>query len=111
MIYELRIYEAVPGKYNALVERFANTTLAMFKRHGIRPILFIEPVIGTSNQLIYLLEWENLAEREQRWGAFQRDPEWIAARDASEKNGALNMRITNTILKEIPAIMSALRSQ
>ena len=111
MIYELRIYETMPGKYHALVERFVNTTLGIFKKHGIRATLFLEPVIGTSNQLIYLVEWENLAEREQRWGAFQSDPDWIAAREASEKGGALNVRFTNTILREVPAIMSALRSQ
>jgi hypothetical protein len=111
MLYELRIYEATPGKMPALVNRFVNTTLKMFKKHGIRPVVFLEPVVGTSNQLTYLVEWESLAEREQRWNAFQSDPEWIAARAASEEAGPIVDRFTNTIFREAPAIMAVLRSE
>ena len=35
MIYEMRIYEAMPGKLPALNARFANATLRLFARHGI----------------------------------------------------------------------------
>src|SRR5215471_410845 len=33
--YELRVYTALPGKRDALAERFANYTAAIFARHGI----------------------------------------------------------------------------
>jgi hypothetical protein len=33
--YELRVYTALPGKRDALAERFANPTAAIFARHGI----------------------------------------------------------------------------
>jgi hypothetical protein len=63
---------------------------------------------GSSNtELYYLLEWESLAEREQRWNAFQSDPEWIAKRAASEKDGPILREIDNLILK--PTSYSKLR--
>ncbi len=36
MIYELRIYHAVPGRLPALLVRFQNRTLPIWERHGIR---------------------------------------------------------------------------
>ena len=33
--YELRVYTALPGKRDALAERFANHTAAIFARDGI----------------------------------------------------------------------------
>jgi len=70
----------------------------------------MEPVIGTGLQVVYVLEWGSLAEREERWEAFQSDPEWIAARTESEKDGPLLTGLTNTILREIPSIISRLRT-
>jgi hypothetical protein len=99
MIYELRIYHAVPGKLAALNRRFEHTTLKFFEKHGIRQVGFWIPVIGNSNNdLYYILEWENLDERERRWGAFQSDPEWIKARAESQADGPLYTHITNLIL-------------
>jgi hypothetical protein len=97
-LYELRIYDAVPGRLPDLNKRFETTTVKIWEKHGIRPVAFWTAVIGTSNQLIYILEWKDLAEREKLWGAFQRDPEWIKARDETEKNGPLIVRVTNSIL-------------
>ena len=109
MLYELRIYEIAPGRMKAIVDRFANITLGFFKKHGIKPVLFWEPVIGTSNQLIYLLEWDSLAERERCWDAFMNDPEWLAARAETEREGPIVLRYTNSILREVPSIMTKVR--
>ena len=88
MIYELRIYRCLPNRLPALLKRFETNTLRIWEKHGIRQAGFWTTVIGESNHdLTYLLAWESLAEREKKWAAFQTDPEWIAARDASEKDG------------------------
>jgi hypothetical protein len=100
MIHELRIYECVPGKLPALHKRFEATTLKMWAKHGIRQVGFWTTLIGETNQtLTYLIEWENLAEREEKWTAFMRDPEWIAARAETEKDGPIVAKITNSILQ------------
>src|ERR671923_304508 len=85
MIYELRIYRCVPGRLPALLKRFDTITLKLWEKHGIRQAGFWTTVIGESNQdLYYLLAWESLAEREQKWGKFISDPEWLSARAETE---------------------------
>jgi hypothetical protein len=103
MIHELRIYHCVPGRLPALNDRFQNITLKIWEKHGIRQAGFWTVLVGESNQdLYYLLEWESLAEREQRWGAFQADPEWIAARAKTEEDGPIVATITNYFLTPTP---------
>ena len=102
MLYELRVYEMVPGKMADINARFANVTTKLFAKHGIRVVGFWENVIGTSNQLIYMVAWESLAEREQKWDTFAVDPEWLQARAASEEKGPLVARVTNSILRPTP---------
>ena len=97
MVYEYRVYEAMPGKLPALNQRFRNTTVKYFEKHGIKVVGFWEALIGTSNELHYLLAYENLAHREQAWSAFASDPGWQAARAESEKDGLLVARVHNTI--------------
>jgi hypothetical protein len=103
MIHELRIYHCVPGKLAALNERFSTITLKIWERHGIRQAGFWTTLIGASNMtLYYLLEWESLAERDGKWGAFMADPEWQAKRAETEKDGAIVARVENHILAPTP---------
>jgi hypothetical protein len=99
MIYEWRIYEAVPGKMGDLNDRFTNLTLGLFKKHGLKVIGFWQAVIGTSNRLYYMLEFNDLAHRESAWDAFTSDPEWINGKTASERDGPLVSKVVSTILK------------
>ena len=108
MIHELRVYHCVPGRLPDLNRRFETTTLKLWDKHGFRPLGFWTTLIGTDNQaLYYLLEWDSLADREQRWNAFQSDPTWISARAETEKAGPIVARIENQIL--VPTSYSKLR--
>ena len=99
MIHELRIYECVPGKLPALNNRFETITLKLWEKHDIRQAGFWTTLIGQNNQVLYyLLEWENLAERERKWNAFMADPEWLKARAETEKDGPIVAKVTNEIL-------------
>ncbi len=100
MIYELRTYRCLPGRLPALLKRFEEITLGFWERYGIRQAGFWTTEIGDSNhELVYLLAWESLAEREQKWAAFQADPDWIAQRAATEDPRRIVQDITNQILK------------
>ena len=100
MIYEMRVYHCVPGRLPALMNRFQNITLRIWEKHGIRQAGFWTTAIGESNNdLTYMLAWESLAEREQRWTAFVSDPEWIAARAETERDGPIVSSIANAILQ------------
>jgi hypothetical protein len=108
MIHELRVYRCLPGRMPALLQRFQSATLGIWEKHGIRQAGFWTTVIGESNnELTYLLAWNSLAEREQKWTAFQTDPEWIAARNESERDGAIVANVTNAILQ--PTAFSSVR--
>jgi hypothetical protein len=89
----------MPGRLPDLNKRFEGVTLKLWERHGFRPVGFWTTVVGDSNQdLTYLLEWKDLAERERVWAAFMADPEWLKARAESEKNGPIVARISNSML-------------
>ena len=99
MLYELRTYYAVPGKLPAMLSRFENHTTALFAKHGIRDIGYWTTVIGEDNNaLVYFLTWESLAEREQRFAAFGKDPERRKVVAESEKDGPIVARIASQIL-------------
>ena len=90
MIYEMRVYRCVPGRLPALLNRFANITLKMWEKHGIKQAGFFTTLVGEFNQdLTYFLAWESLADRDKKWDAFQADPEWIAKRAETEKDGPI----------------------
>jgi hypothetical protein len=108
MIYELRIYRAVPGRLPALIARFQNQTLRVWEKHGIRQAGFWTTLIGPSDQhLTYLLAWDSLAAREKRWGAFLADPEWHAIVAETEKAGQLVENISSELL--LPTEFSAVK--
>ena len=100
MIYELRVYHAMPGKLPALIDRFRKTTVKIWARLGIRPVGFWTVDIGEStNDLYYMLQWDDMSHRDRASAVFQADKEWIAARDQSEADGPLVGSVTRTILK------------
>lgn len=99
MIYELRVYQCLPGRLPALLNRFETITLGIWQRHGIRQAGFWTTLVGQSNQeLTYLLAWESLAEREIKWTAFQSDPEWLVKRAETEKDGQIVANIASQLL-------------
>ena len=52
MIYELRVYQPVPGQMPKLIARFRDKLLPIWERHGIRPIGFWTTLVGeSSNEL------------------------------------------------------------
>lgn len=103
MLYELRTYSAMPGRLPDLHKRFSEITMGFFKKHGIRVVGFWTNEIGGPNdQLLYILAYESLADREKKWGAFLADQERLAKFAVTEKNGPLVRRLTAHILRPTP---------
>jgi hypothetical protein len=100
MIYELRIYDCVPGRLPALLNRFETVTLKLWDKHGIRQAGFWTTAVGASNNtLTYLIAWDSMAEREVRWKAFATDPEWLSAKAATEADGQIVANVANSFLQ------------
>ena len=72
MIYELRIYDAIPGKLPALNERFQKITGGYFEKHGIKQIAYWTDMIGTSNRLTYIVRLRRPGAPPARLGLFSR---------------------------------------
>ena len=106
MIYEMRTYEALPGKMGALTARFGATTDVLFKQYGFRPIGYWTEDVGDNTKFHYMLAWKDDAERQACWAEFRKDPERARAFAESEKDGRLVGRITNSIWR--PTAFSAL---
>ncbi len=93
-LFELRTYRAAPGRLTDLNARFRNATLDLFAKHGMENVIYlhpIEPQHGAGDTLIYFLAHESREARDASFRAFGEDPEWQAARSASEEKagGAL----------------------
>jgi hypothetical protein len=102
-VFEMRTYHANPGKLEALHARFRDHTTRIFEKHGMTNVGYwvpIDPQTGaaTGNTLVYILGYPSLEARKKAWDDFGNDPEWIAARDASEKDGKLVEKVDSVFL-------------
>ncbi|MHB8576160.1 MAG: NIPSNAP family protein [Dehalococcoidia bacterium] len=100
MLYELRVYEVLPGRMPALNKRFAEVTLGIFKRFDMDVVGFwTNEIGGYSNELVYMMRFADMADREQKWAKFGADEEWRKARAASEADGLIVNRIRASFLR------------
>jgi hypothetical protein len=99
MIYELRIYDAMPGKLPALNDRFAKITMGYFEKHGIKQVGYWTDVIGTSGRLTYMLAFDDMAHRDSAWATFAADQERLKAFAETEKDGLLVARVENKLMR------------
>lgn len=90
-VFEMRTYIAAEGKLDALNARFRNHTNKLFVKHGMTLIGYWTPTDGpeAKNTLVYILAYPSRDAREASWKAFQADPDWKTAKEASETNGKL----------------------
>lgn len=89
-LFELRTYTATPGNLGNLNARFRDHTLKLFAKHGMTSLWYFTPAKGQKDadvKLVYFLAHKNEAARNASFDEFRKDPEWTAAREASEKKG------------------------
>ena len=87
-VFELRTYTAAPGKLGDLNARFRDHTLKLFARHGITNVGYWTPAAkepGADNTLVYILAHKSRDAAAASFKAFGADPDWTAARKASEE--------------------------
>lgn len=93
-VFELRTYQTPPGKLEALLARFRDHTCALFTKHGLGQFGYFVPMAqekGADNTLIYLLVHKSREAAASAFKAFLADPDWVAAKSASEKDGPLTL--------------------
>ena len=100
-VFEMRTYTAAEGKLAALDARFRDHTLALFAKHGITNLGYFHPADadkGAGNTLVYFLAHKSREAAAASWKAFRDDPAWIKAREASEKDGKLAVKVVSVFL-------------
>ena len=97
--FEMRIYTAAAGKMDALHARFRDHTLKLFKKHGIESVAYWTAVDEkNAGKLYFVIAYPDKASRDTLWNAFGKDPEWVKAKDESEKNGKLVDKVEQVFL-------------
>lgn len=87
-VFELRDYTASEGNLANLDARFRDHTVKLFEKHGMENFGYWHPEPakdGKQNRLIYLLAHKSKEAGEASFSAFRKDPTWVAAKEASEK--------------------------
>jgi hypothetical protein len=86
-IFELRTYTATKGNLGLLNDRFKDHTIKLFEKHGMTNVVYwnvLKGQKGDETMLIYLLSHNSQEAAKKSFGAFGTDPDWVAARKASE---------------------------
>ena len=94
-VFELRTYRTPEGKLAALNSRFRDHTLNLFSRHGMAHIGYWTPDVANDapapQTLIYILSHPSKEAGLKAFQSFRSDPDWIAAKAESEKDGSLTV--------------------
>ena len=100
-VYELRVYHLNEGKLPLILERFRSKETKIFERLGMHGVAYWTPVEGDipTNTLVYMLRHKSLEAAKASWDAFRKDPEWLALKTESEKDGAFVSKHESTFLK------------
>ncbi|HSH95585.1 MAG TPA: NIPSNAP family protein [Roseimicrobium sp.] len=94
--FELRTYTATPGKLDDLHARFRDHTVRLFEKHGMTNIGYWTPMKdqpGASDTLIYIIAHKSKEGAAAGFKAFGADPDWQAARKASEEKAGGSLTI------------------
>ena len=101
-VFEARTYIAPPGKLAGLNSRFRDHTTRLFEKHGMKNIVYGTPIEKdgkpVGDKLVYLLAHKSQEAAQASFAAFGKDPEWVAARDASEKDGKIVSKVESQFL-------------
>jgi hypothetical protein len=94
-VFELRTYYVHPGRMPALEKRFKDHTIGLLGKYGMKLVGFWKPSDPKQAEevLVYLVEHSSREAADKSWADFRKDADWIAARDASEKDGKIVMKV------------------
>lgn len=99
-VYELRTYTTPPGRLADLHRRFRDHTLGLFAKHGMTSLGYFQVLPGQPGDdvtLVYFLAHRNAAAAAQSWAAFRADPQWLAAKSASESAAGGSLTVADGV--------------
>lgn len=110
-VFELRTYTTPAGRLDALNSRFRDHTTKLFAKHGMTNVFYgkllpEQPknagLLGTPDTtLIYLLAHDSANAAKESFGNFRKDPDWVAAKEASEKAAGGSLTVEKDGVKSV----------
>jgi hypothetical protein len=99
-LFEMRTYTTTPGHLPNLHARFRDHTCALFKKHGTTNLAYFQftpDQPGAENTLLYFIAHKDMDSATKSWDGFRADPEWIAAKMASEKEAGGSLTVDDGV--------------
>jgi hypothetical protein len=99
-VFELRTYTTTPNNLPLLHARFRDHTMALFTKHGMTNLFYwklLPDQPNAENTLIYMLAHKSVDAAKASFDAFRDDPDWIAAKKASEEKGGGSLTIPDGV--------------
>jgi hypothetical protein len=110
-VFELRTYTTPAGRLDALNARFRDHTTRLFAKHGMTNLFYGKllpdqpknaALLGTPDTtLIYLLAHQSVDAAKESFGKFRKDPDWVAAKEASEKAAGGSLTVDKDGVKSV----------
>ncbi|MSU43193.1 MAG: NIPSNAP family protein [Pedosphaera sp.] len=102
-VFELRTYTASKGNLGGLNARFRDHTLKLFSKHGMTNLFYWNLTKDQKNAdstLIYILAHASRDAAKASFDAFRLDPDWMAARKASEEKAGGSLTTPDGVKSE-----------
>jgi len=99
-VFELRTYTTTPNNLPLLHARFRDHTVGLFAKHGMSNFVYWQLMpdqAGAENTLIYLLAHASQDAAKASFAGFRADPDWVAARKASEEKGGGSLTVPDGV--------------
>jgi hypothetical protein len=109
-VFELRTYTCTPGNLPLLDARFRDHTVKLFTKHGITNLFYWhllpdQPKADAAPRadvtLVYMLAHPSVDAAKASFDEFRKDPDWVAAKEASEKKGGGSLTIAEGGVKSV----------
>lgn len=102
MIYEYRVYETAHRGQVPTLLALIEASMPAFERAGMRVVgcwTTADGIAESNSQVIYMLEFRDLAHLERCWRAFRSDPQMIEETGAVTGGGySFLSRVSNTVM-------------
>jgi NIPSNAP len=100
-VFELRTYTAPEGKLAELDARFRSPERSYFVRHGMMEVGYFHPLdaaAGAGHTFVYMLAHASRQAATASWAGFHADPDWVALKAVTEKEGPLTTKVVSVFL-------------
>ena len=109
MVYEIRRYELQQHNKKHFYQRFGQQLMPIFERCGFRLIGAWDVDIGSVPETTYILAWEDLNERDEKWSQLNADQQWAEIKaETFQKYGPLVLKTHSQIVKPTDPPMTKL---